>query len=370
MNIVDKLRLARTDGIGPITFRRLAEMFPDPTEAIAHLPDIARKAGRTPPEIPTAADIERELEDLTRRGGRIIFLGDAGYPPLLQELGNGPAVIAVLGDISLLGQRAVAVIGGRNASVNGKSIASHLASDLAGAGLSIVSGLARGIDEAAHSAAMRGGRTIAVVAGGLDQPYPPEHARLQAAIAANGAVVAEMPLGTNPLARLFPRRNRIVAGLSLGVVVIEAAIGSGSLGTARIAVEAGREVCAVPGSPLDPRCRGSNDLIRQGAALTESAQDVLRQLAAPRRTSLHLAEPDQPELQAPPGPNQVAKVIACLGPDPCAVDDVIRDCQLRPSTVLAVLSDLELAGRLETLPGARVALIPDKGPLPDKGPSG
>lgn len=359
MSELEKLRLARTEGIGPMTFRRLTELYPDPAEAIDALPGIARKAGRAaPPSVPAGGDVARELEALARMGGRMVFLGDLLYPPLLAELGNGPAAIAVLGDAALLRHRSIAIVGARNASLNGKSMAAHLAADLAASGLVVVSGLARGVDEAAHTAAMRAGRTVAVVAGGLDMPYPPEHARLQAAISANGAVVAESPLGTAPAGRLFPRRNRIVAGLTLGVVVIEAAVGSGSLITARLAVEAGREVCAVPGSPLDPRCRGSNDLIRQGATLTESAADVLRQLAAPKLPAGGFADPGAPWQTLPPDEHQVARVLALLGPDPCAVDDLIRDCQLAPATVLAVLADLELAGRLEALPGARVALRP------------
>jgi DNA processing protein len=358
MSVLDRLRLARTDGIGPITFRRLCELFPDPSEAIANLPQIARKAGRaTPLVVPSRDEASAELQALQRMGGRMVFLGDANYPQHLAELGDSPAVFAVLGDVALLGARSVAVVGARNASLNGKSLAGHLAGDLAAAGLVIVSGLARGIDAAAHEAALRNGSTIAVVAGGLDMPYPPEHAKLQARIATTGAVIAEAPLGTAPISRHFPRRNRIVAGLTLGVVVIEAALRSGSLITARVAVEAGREVFAVPGSPLDPRCRGSNDLLREGATLTETAEDVLQQLTSPRPRQPGFAEPTPPGLAPEPGPQELDMVTSLLGPDPCAVDDLIRDCQLPASTVLTVLADLELAGRLEMLPGARVALI-------------
>ena len=208
----------------------------------------------------------RELRGLARLGARMIFAGEPDYPPLLALLDDAPAVIAVLGDPALLSARAVALVGGRNASANGQRMAENLAAELAHS-LVVVSGLARGIDAAAHPGALQTGRTIAAVAGGLDMPYPPEHADLQRRIAESGAVVSEAPLGTAPQARHFPRRNRIIAGLSLGVVVVEAALRSGSLITARLAQEAGRELFAVPGSPLDPRSRGANDLIRQGAHL-------------------------------------------------------------------------------------------------------
>ncbi len=221
--------------------------------------------------------LTRELHALDRLGARMIFAGEAGYPPLLAMLDDAPAVIAVLGDPALLADRAVALVGGRNASANGQRMAESLAAELAHS-LVVVSGLARGIDAAAHTGALQTGRTVAAVAGGLDVPYPPEHADLQRRIAETGAVITEAPLGTTPQARHFPRRNRIIAGLALGVVVVEAALRSGSLITARLAQEAGRELFAVPGSPLDPRSRGANDLIRQGAHLTETAQDVLDNL--------------------------------------------------------------------------------------------
>jgi DNA processing protein len=261
----------------------------------------------------------------------------------------------------------VAVVGARNASAAGRRIAEELSEALARAGIVVVSGLARGVDAAAHLGALRaGGRTVAAVAGGLDQPYPPEHGPLQARIAAEGgAVLAEAPLGTAPLARHFPRRNRIVAALSLGVVVVEAAPRSGSLITARLALEAGRELFAVPGSPTDPRARGSNDLIRQGAHLTESAEDVLSHLPeAPRSAPLFApspawsgADPAEEVVPPPPAtPADAAQVLEMLGGSPIAVDEVMRRCHLSPSAVQAILLDLELAGRVELLPGNRVML--------------
>jgi DNA processing protein len=255
------------------------------------------------------------------------------------------------------------MVGGRNASSNGLSIAETLAAELA-ASVVVVSGMARGIDTAAHTGAMKTGRTIAAVAGGLDRPYPEENAALQDLIAANGAVVTEAPLGTSPLARHFPRRNRIIAGLSLGVVVVEAALRSGSLITARIAQDLGREVFAVPGSPLDPRARGGNDLIRQGAALVETAEDVLA--ALPRRADIAiadvLAEHQMPWIGPPPSPQLGESdrqiVLDLLSFAPTAVDDLVRRCQLSASAVAAVLLELELAGRVEALSGGRMILLP------------
>jgi len=304
----------------------------------------------------------------------MIFAGEAGYPPLLAMLDDAPAILSVLGDRWLLLDRAVALVGGRNASANGQRMAETLAAELAHS-LLIVSGLARGIDAAAHTGALQTGRTVAAVAGGLDVSYPPEHADLQRRIAETGAVVTEAPLGTTPQARHFPRRNRIIAGLALGVVVVEAALRSGSLITARLAQEAGRELFAVPGSPLDPRSRGANDLIRQGAHLTETAQDVLDNLPDhPSREGLArvplfargpspgLAEP-APDWQEPiETAEDLVKahrqVIDLLGTSPTAVDDVVRRCQFSAAAVMAVLLELELAGRIETLPGSRVALLP------------
>lgn len=360
-----RLRLARTDGIGPLTFRRLLERHGSAQATLQALPRIAARRG-APLALCPEAEARREMGALHRLGARLLFAGEPPYPPLLAMQEDAPPVLALLGDPAALAPRAVALVGARNASAAGRRIAEDLAESLAAAGLAVVSGLARGVDAAAHLGALRRGRTIACVAGGLDQPYPPEHAALQARIAAEGgAVLAEAPLGTAPLARHFPRRNRIVAALSLGVVVIEAAPRSGSLITARLALEAGRELFAVPGSPLDPRCRGSNDLIRQGAHLTESAEDVLAHLPeAPRAARLFApppawapADPAEEVVPAPPDlPEDTTQVLELIGASPIAVDEVVRRCHLSPSAIQAILLDLELAGRVELLPGNRVAL--------------
>ncbi len=356
-----RLRLARTESVGPITYRRLLERFETPTEALAALPDLARMGGRAEPlRVPTEAEVERELAAVTRMGGTFLFLGAQNYPEGLAQLADAPPVLAVLGDVSLLSTRCIGIVGARNASGGGLRFAEQLASELAAEGLAVVSGLARGIDAAAHEGALRTGKTVAVIAGGLDMPYPPENAGLQQRIAQAGAVVAEAPLGTAPLARHFPKRNRIIAGLSLGLVVIEAAARSGTLLTARLANEAGREIFAVPGGPLDPRSKGGNELIRQGAHLTESAADVFAALPSGFAPCGHRGfreggtawdgPPDSPAAMAAARAN----VRAMLGPEGLDVDELARRCHLSMAAMQAVILELELGGVVETLHSGRV----------------
>jgi DNA processing protein len=375
---LDRLRLARSEGVGPVSYRRLLSRYASAAAALEALPALAQAGGRASvPAIPSRDDAAREWHAVSRLGGRLIFADQPDYPPLLAMLDDAPPVIAVLGDPASLSLRAVALVGGRNASANGQRMAEDLAAELAQS-LVVVSGLARGIDAAAHTGALRTGRTVAAIARGLDIHHPPEHADLQRRIAEAGAVVSEAPFGTTPQARHFPRRNRIIAGLSLGVVVVEAALRSGSLITARLAQEAGRELFATPGSPLDPRARGGNDLIRQGAYLTETAQDVLDNLPDhPSREGLGcdplfvrgpppgLAETprdwEEPPESAADQAQARRQVIELLGTSPTAVDDVVRRCQFSPAAVMGVLLELELAGRIQTLSGNRVALLPDTG---------
>ena len=372
---LDKLRLARTEGVGPITWRRLMAQFVTADAAIDALPGLARDGGRaTPLKIPSRADAARECEKLHRLGGRMVFSGDADYPPLMALLADPPPVLSLLGDMAALRARAVGVVGARNASANGMRMAEALGTDLAAQNLVVVSGLARGIDAAAHRGALHVGLTVAAIAGGLDQPYPPEHAALQAQIAERGAVLTEAPFGTAPQSRHFPRRNRIIAGLSLGLVVVEAAMRSGSLITARLAQEAGREIFAVPGSPLDARCRGSNDLIRQGAHLIESAEDVLANLPDdPRREGLSRSPlfaraigqgfADPPPLwEAPPDPDidiapVQSEVMRLLSPSPTEIDELIRRSRFPAPSIMAALMQLELALRVEFLAGNRVCRV-------------
>lgn len=355
-----RLRLARTEGVGPVTYRRLMVRFGNAEAALDALPALARTAGRaTPPIAPAPDTVRREMDALARLGGRLLMLDDPDYPPSLAGLNHAPPALSVLGDPACFRMRAVAVVGARNASANGRRLAELLATELAQAGIVVVSGLARGIDAAAHEGALRAGPTIAAVAGGLDHPYPPEHADLQRRIAEHGAVITEAPLGATAQARHFPRRNRIIAGLPLGVVVVEAAPQSGSLMTARMARDAGRELFAVPGSPLDPRCRGSNDLIRsEHAFLTESAADVLANLpmTLPPAAPTGLAEPGVP--YAPPiDPVAVRyRLLELLSPAPVPVDDLIRRCQLPASAVMASLAELEAEGILQQV-GTQVCLI-------------
>src|SRR5271165_3935105 len=362
---IARLRLIRTEGVGPITWRRLLDRYHTPAAALDALPHLARAGGKaSPPVVPSVSDTKREFEQTEKLGGRLIFMGEPGYPPLLAQLDDAPPVIAVLGDVALLAQPAVAIVGGRNASAAGLRMAETLAEDLAES-LTVVSGLARGIDGIAHTAAMRTGRTVAAIAGGLDVPYPAEHTNLQRLIAERGAVITEATPGTQPQARHFPRRNRLIAGLSLGVLVVEAARRSGSLITARIAQDLGREVFAVPGSPLDPRARGGNDLIREGAILTETADDVLDNLTGfgalfPARRA-HRGIDDEPscvsdvpscvsdvpscvsdvpscvsgvmdQLVNPPDLDETrSRLVALLSPTPVKVDDLVRRCQLSPA---------------------------------------
>jgi DNA processing protein len=357
------LRLIRSENVGPITVRQLLARFGTAEAALAALPDLARRGGRKRPiKIASRDDAERELAALAACGAEPLAITDKTYPRALAAIPDAPPVLAVLGHGHLLERRAVAVVGARNASANGRRLAERLATDLGQSGYLVFSGLARGIDAAAHRGALASG-TAAVVAGGVDVVYPEENRALYDDIKESGLVLSEMPPGTEPQARHFPRRNRIISGLSLGVLVVEAAPRSGSLITARLGLEQNREIFAVPGSPLDPRARGCNHLIRQGATLVESAQDVLEVLESMIKTPLE--EPDTPEFepgtpQLPPESELEAgreKVLELLGPSPVMVDEVIRQCQLSPAVVNLVLLELELAGRLERHPGNRVSLI-------------
>lgn len=359
-DVIDRLRLIRTDGVGPITYRRLLERFSSPAEALDALPAIARAGGRRLLRIPPAADVARELDQVAAAGARLLFFGDPDYPELLLHTDGAPPVLTVRGDPAVLSRRAVGLVGARNASTNGKHMAELLSYDLAENGLVVVSGLARGIDTAAHTGALRAGATVAAIAGGIDVAYPAENAALQDRIAAGGAVVAEAPFGTAPQARHFPRRNRVIAGLSLAIIVVEAAPNSGSLITARFAAEMGRDLFAVPGSPLDPRCRGSNDLIRTGAHLVESAGDVLAALPDFRavRRSDGIAEAPAPyRSPAADAVDAHRLVLEHLGFDPTDIDELVRQSGLPSTLVHSVLLELELGGQVTVLPGNRASLL-------------
>ena len=352
---IARIRLIRTDSIGPVTYRQLIARFGTAQAALDALPDLARRGNRSLSLCPASA-AEAELAALPRIGAQLLFLGTPDYPALLAHTETAPPVLYARGDVALLERPAVAIVGARNASAAGMRFARALAIDLGAAEQVIVSGLARGIDAAAHAAALSTG-TIAVVAGGADVPYPPDHADLMAQIAEAGLVVAEQPPGVEPQARHFPRRNRIIAGLSAGTIVVEGAAKSGSLITARLAAELGREVMAVPGSPLDPRAGGCNQLIREGATLVRDAADVLEALSTlsgEPRLPLGMAEPAAPALVAPESAR--VTVLALLSPTPVPVDDLVRQSALPAAQVASVLLDLELEGALVRHAGARVAL--------------
>jgi DNA processing protein len=366
---LDWLRLIRSENVGPITFHRLLRQYGTATAALEALPALARRGGRGRPlRVCSRAAAERELVALDRAGVAVVAHGDRHYPAALAPLEDSPPLLFVRGHPALLERRGVAIVGARNASLNGRKLAHRLAQDLVRADLLVASGMARGIDTAAHQGALSAGGlgqggTVAVLAGGVDVVYPPENQSLYDALAEQGAAVSEMPLGEAPQARHFPRRNRIISGMALGVVVVEAAARSGSLITARLAGEQGREVFAVPGSPLDARAAGPNRLLREGATLTETADDVLRGLADLLRAPLR--EPEPADFRAgtavPPSDAEVdaarADILEALGPAPVTVDEIIRGCQLSVSVVAVVLLELELAGRLERLPGGRIALL-------------
>lgn len=359
---LDWLRLIRSENVGPVTFYQLLARFGSAGAALAALPDVARRGGRAKPlSICPRAAAERELQHLHDAGGRLIAWGEPDYPRALAATDDAPPLISVKGATHLLGGPAVAVVGARNASANGRRFARDIAVQLGRQGLLVVSGLARGIDAAAHEGGLGTG-TAAVLAGGIDKIYPEENRSLHERIAEQGVLIAEMPVGTEPQARHFPRRNRIISGMSLGVLVVEAALRSGSLITARFALDQGREVFAVPGSPLDPRCRGTNDLIRNGAILVESADDILREL--PPQISAPLQEPNRDfsaSTAAARDETDLAHaqemVIQLLSPTPIPVDELIRQCQLSPAFMITILLELELAGRIERHPGNQVSLL-------------
>jgi DNA processing protein len=355
---IDWLRLIRSENVGPRTFRALVNHCGGARAALERLPELARRGGASgAPRLCSRADAEREIAAAHAMGVRLIALGEPDYPLRLQMIDDAPPLVAVRGQLPALPM--LAIVGARNASAAGVKFAGRIAHDLGGAGFGIVSGLARGIDAAAHRASLATG-TIAVLAGGHDRIYPPEHAGLAEEILARGALLSEMPLGWEPRAHDFPRRNRLISGLSLGVLVIEAARRSGSLITARMALEQGREVFAVPGSPLDPRCEGSNGLLKQGAALVTEAADVtgVLQPILGRPAELSAEEPDAPASPSlEPGQDERARIVSLLGPTPVGLDDLVRLSGSAPAVVRTVLLELEIAGRLERHGGGLVSLI-------------
>ena len=352
-----RVRLLRSPNIGPVSYRQLLRRFGDATRALDALPDLAGRGGNAYRPAPVAR-IETEIAAVRGAGARYLFHDSTEYPALLGELEGAPPILIVRGDSAIAARPCVAIVGARNASAAAVKLARDFAAALSEAGFAVVSGLARGIDGAAHRGALDGtGGTIGVIASGIDIAYPPEHAELQEQVALHGLLLTEQPPGTEPLARHFPSRNRIIAGLAAGTVVVEAAPRSGSLITARLAGEAGREVMAIPGSPLEPRSQGCNQLIRDGAVLVQSADDVIELIAGfagtPRstfrETAVDFAFADD-TVDAP------ADIAGLLTRAPVAVDELIRQSGEAPAAVYLALLELELAGRLVRHAGARVSL--------------
>ncbi len=356
------LQLIRSDNVGPRTFRALVNHYGGARAALNALPDLARRGGASgPARIFPRAEAEREFARACKIGVTYVALGELEYPQRLQTIDDAPPLIAVRGKLPALSLPMVAIVGSRNASAAGLKMTRKLANDLGAAGFVIVSGLARGVDAAAHRASLASG-TIAVLAGGHERIYPPEHNDLALEILSNGAVISEMPITWEPRGRDFPRRNRLISGLALGAVVIEAARRSGSLITARLALEQGREVFAVPGSPLDPRAEGTNGLLKQGATLVTEAEDIIPVLQPilGRTFDMPAEEPEQ----LGPGPSDIepdaderSRVLGLMGPTPVAIDDLIRLSGSSPAVVRTILLELEIAGRLERHGGSLFSLI-------------
>lgn len=345
-----RLRLARTDRIGPVAFDQLIQRFGTAVRAVDALPDLIRRGGGHGYDLARSDAVEAEMMAGAKAGATLIVLGDSAYPPALAAVDPPPPVLWTLGDATLLSKPAVAIVGARIASAGGIRIARGLAQQLGQAGHVVVSGLARGVDAAAHQGALPTG-TVAVLGGGVTDIYPPDNAALYAEVAEQGCIVSESPVGHRAQAKDFPRRNRIISGLSRGVIVVEAELRSGSLITARLAGEQGREVFAVPGSPLDPRSKGPNELLRQGAILCEGLEDVERAFSGLRT----LREPpaDRPFDGAPDDiePKVIEAVAALLSPTPTPRDELARALNLPIGTVAAALLELSLSGRATLLPG-------------------
>ena len=359
------LRLIRSQNVGPISFFQLLERFGSADAALDALPILTKRRSK-PQKITTISQAEDELATLEKLNARLLAWGEPDYPEVLSHIPDPPPLISVIGDVDLLNSPSVGIVGARNASANGRSLTRTIAADLGAAGWTVASGMARGIDTEAHKGALNTG-TVAVIAGGIDHIYPKENESLYYALAEQGALVSEAAPGTKPKAGHFPRRNRIISGISQGVLVVEATKKSGSLITARMALEQGRDVFAVPGWPGDPRAGGPNSLLRFGAVLTETAEDTLAELPMPQRRRFlptktapyHLdikrnTTPINDTNSAPPSPNEIEKYLSST---PVPVDELVRECQFSPAVLSEALLELELAGRLERHPGNRVSLL-------------
>lgn len=358
---VDVLRLIRSENVGPATFFHLVKFCGSVKRALEMAPGLSQRGGRKKPiTICSVANAEKEAKEITRNGAKLVVYGSPDYPALLMQANDAPPLLAIKGHTHLLQKPMISIVGARNASTAGLSFARKMGRELGEAGYVVVSGLARGIDTAAHSASLATG-TVAVIAGGIDTIYPPENEALYHEMAEMGCIISEMPFGSQPLARSFPARNRIIAGMAQGMVIVEASLKSGSLISAQCAADYHRDVFAVPGSPLDPRCQGTNKLIKEGAILTESAKDVIAHYAhggfrqsseEPSPFTIAAATLSESELDA-----IRAEVREKLSPTPVTIDELINTCDKPAAYILAVLLELELAGVAERHAGGRVSLV-------------
>lgn len=361
-NPVDVLRLIRSENVGPATFFHLVKFCGSVKRALEMAPDMAQRGGRKKPiRICSEKDAEKEAELIKRNGAKLVVYGSPDYPALLLQANDAPPLLSIKGHTHIMQKPMISVVGARNASTAGISFARKIARELGEAGFTVVSGLARGIDTAAHSASLATG-TVAVIAGGIDTIYPPENEKLYHELADMGCIVSEMPFGSQPLARSFPARNRIIAGMAQGMVIVEASLKSGSLISAQCAADYARDVFAVPGSPLDPRCQGTNKLIKEGALLTESAADVINHYRhATHRLPFGESDAEQYASSASmPSESELnavrTDVLEKLSPTPVTIDELIVTCDKPASYVLAVLLEYELAGKVERHAGGRVSL--------------
>jgi len=365
--VVDSLRLIRTENVGSVTFFELVQLYGSPAKALAVIPELTRRGGsRRVLTMPDLVSVRKEMDMLEKSGSRIIAYGAPEYPRLLTYIHDAPPLLFAMGNIHLLQRNCFGIVGSRNASLNARTLTRKLSADIGNKDYMVVSGLARGIDAEAHKAALASG-TIAVIGGGIDTIYPPENADLYRLIAQSGVIVTEQPFGAAPTAISFPRRNRIISGISRGVLVVEASLKSGTLITARCAVDQGRDVFAVPGSPLDARSKGTNMLIKNGAYLVENADDILSVLQSGRQ--LHLSEPKHQEFEQLPQSNAMpniseselasarAEIMNALGAHPVGLDEIVEATQIPSQIVRIIMLEMELSGAVERSSGSRFSLI-------------
>lgn len=360
-HLINTLRLIRSENVGPLTFYRLFKQYGSAEAALDALPQLARQGGRLKQlRIPAWAEIEKEIEAHQKIGATLVSFEDPFYPAVLKAVESAPPILSALGNLELLQRPGFGIVGARNASLPAKKLAAKLAQGLGGNGWVITSGLARGIDAAAHEASLKSG-TIAVIAGGIDNIYPPENEALYHRIAREGLILSESPFGVAPQSSFFPKRNRIISGLSQGVLVVEAALKSGSLITARFALEQGRDVFAVPGSPYDPRARGTNQLLKQGASLVENLEDITNAIT-PGHGALCENE-NVYNVVENYADSHLAKVRDLVQENlsftPISIDELVRECHFSAQEIWIVLLELEIAGRLIRHPGGQVSLMPD-----------